>query len=307
MKIISQLAKYLNKPEDSIEDILLIGPERYKLYYIPKRTHGVRLIAQPSRELKEYQRAFLSFYKFPIHDCAMAYREGISIKDNAIAHKNNSYLLKLDLENFFNSINPIIFWDVWQKLELSNLSANEKKWIENLLFWNLHGDLVLSVGAPSSPTISNFCMYIFDSILTYHCNNIGITYTRYADDLTFSTNEERVLFKIPSVVETMLYDCFEGKLCLNKGKTAFSSKAHNRHVTGITLTNEGKISLGRSRKRYIKHKIHQFSLGKLDNYDIMHLKGLLSFARHIEPKFYDSLLNKYSKELVLSIFEANYE
>ncbi|ENK2913168.1 retron St85 family RNA-directed DNA polymerase [Vibrio alginolyticus] len=307
MNIISQLAQCLNKPEDVIEDILFIGPERYKLYYIPKRTHGVRLIAQPSRELKECQRAFLSFFRFPVHNCAMAYREGMSIKDNALAHKNNAYLLKLDLENFFNSINPNVFWDVWKKLELLNLCDNEKKWIEKILFWNLNGDLVLSVGAPSSPVISNFCMYIFDSILKHHCDNTGIIYTRYADDLTFSTNKERILFQIPSVVEKILSDCFNENLYLNKSKTTFSSKAHNRHVTGITLTNEGKISLGRSKKRYIKHKIHQFSLGKLDNYDIMHLKGLLSFSRHIEPTFYESLIKKHSRELITSIFEVSYE
>ncbi|HDU8493163.1 TPA: retron St85 family RNA-directed DNA polymerase [Aeromonas hydrophila] len=305
MNIISQLAQALHKPEDLIEDILFTAPERYKIYFIPKRTHGYRLIAQPSRSLKECQRAFLGSFKLPIHSSATAYREGLSIKENALAHKNNSYLLKLDLENFFNSISPQIFWKVWEELKLERLEKSEQNLIEKLLFWKCNQELVLSVGAPSSPAISNFCMYTFDSILLSHCEALDITYTRYADDLTFSTNIENALFKIPSEVEKVLFNCFDGYLRINNSKTIFSSKAHNRHVTGITLTNNGDISLGRGRKRYVKHKVHQFSLGKLDLYEIKHLQGLLAYAHHIEPEFYNSLINKYSGELISKIFEAS--
>ncbi|EKP0295877.1 retron St85 family RNA-directed DNA polymerase [Aeromonas veronii] len=305
MNIISQLAQILNKPEWIIESILLIAPERYKLYFIPKRTHGYRLIAQPSRELKECQRAFLSTFNFPIHSCAKAYREGMSIKENALAHKNNAYLLKLDLENFFNSISPDIFWKVWRELKLESLEKDEQKLIEKLLFWRCNQELVLSVGAPSSPVISNFCMYTFDNVLQSYCESRNITYTRYADDLTFSTNIEKVLFKIPNEVEKVLHSCFGGYLRINNSKTVFSSKAHNRHVTGITLTNNGDISLGRGKKRYIKHKVHQFLLGKLDPYEIKHLQGLLAYAHHIEPDFYKSLIKKHSNELISKIFEAS--
>jgi len=307
MNITNQLACFLNKTEDDVKAILSIAPERYKLFYIPKRTHGVRLIAQPSKELKECQRAFLNIFTLPVHKCAMAYRNGISIKDNAQAHKNNAYLLKLDLENFFNSITPVLFWNIWEKAKLSKLQNDEKKWIERLLFWERNGELVLSVGAPSSPMVSNFCMYFFDSELSHYCKERAITFTRYADDLTFSTKIEDILFQMPFIVEGILESSFQEKLKLNRTKTVFSSKAHNRHVTGITLTNEGTISLGRARKRYIKHKVHQFSLGKLTNYETSHLRGLLAFTRHVEPSFYDSLMRKYSKRTILQIFEADYE
>ncbi|GEA13097.1 AAA family ATPase [Alteromonas sp. KUL49] len=88
---------------------------------------------------------------------------------------------------------------------------------------------------------------------------------------------------------------------MNKSKTVFSSKAHNRHVTGVTITNDGKISLGRKNKRYLKHKIHQFSLGQLNSHETMHLQGLLAHARHIESRFYESLIKKYSQEVMLKI------
>ena len=101
MSLIGQLALGLKKSEVEIALFLRNAPKKYKVYTIPKRTSGHRVIAQPSKELKIYQRKYLELQQLPVHDSAMAYREGISIKDNAIAHKQNRYLLKLDLESFF--------------------------------------------------------------------------------------------------------------------------------------------------------------------------------------------------------------
>ncbi|MFA0670611.1 RNA-directed DNA polymerase [Vibrio splendidus] len=304
MTFIQRLAKELNKSRDEVEDFLFFSPEKYKVYRIPKRKHGFRVIAQPTKELKTYQRAFISLIQLPVHECAMAYCKEKSIKDNAAAHKNNKYLLKLDLENFFNSITPEIFWEVWASFT-SLPSEEDRKWMEKLLFWDKQGKLVLSVGAPSSPLLSNFCMTNFDKELTSYCKKKDVSYTRYADDLTFSTNKRDALFSFPAVISEFLDKHFSSRLMINHSKTAFSSKAHNRHVTGITITNEGKLSLGRERKRYIKHKVHQFKIEKLDPYEIQHLKGLLAFAKHIEPKFIKSLNNKYSKLLIKKIFETN--
>ena len=64
----------------------------------------------------------------------------------------------------------------------------DKFFIEKILFWqpikHRKTKLILSVGAPSSPVISNFCMYEFDNRIHAACNKLEITYTRYADDLT---------------------------------------------------------------------------------------------------------------------------
>ena len=300
------LAQKMQKSNIDIESFLYTAPKRYKVYRIPKRKHGFRVIAQPSKELKDYQRYFETVFSLSVHDRAMAYRKGKSIKDNALAHRKNSYLLKLDLVNFFNSITPSLLWNIWSKN--GNLPCTEdQKWIEKLLFWNSKDKLLLSVGAPSSPLISNFCMFFFDEALSVYCKAQGIIYTRYADDLTFSTNLKDILFSLPSNVHDLLQEHFSGDLVINQSKTIFSSKAHNRHVTGLTITNDSAISLGRERKRYIKHKVHQFKLNNLDNYEIQHLKGLLSFAKHIEPKFFESLNKKYSNSLIKDILEVKYE
>lgn len=306
MSFIVNLAKKLKKSEPEVVRFLVNAPKKYRVYKIPKRTSGHRVIAQPSRELKKYQRAFLEIQSLPIHEAAMAYRKGLSIKDNALRHKNNRYLLKLDLENFFNSISSHLFWHVWQSIQLTP-SEKDKLEMERLLFWCPSkvsgGPLVLSIGAPSSPLVSNFFMYDFDMVISEFCSKKDITYTRYADDLTFSTTHKEILFSVPEFVSQQLENLFGNAIRINRKKTVFSSKAHNRHVTGVTINNENNLSIGRERKRYIKHLVHQYQYRKLDEEDIFHLKGLLAFAKHIEPEFVNSLKVKYSGELIARVFE----
>ena len=306
MDYLTTLAAKLNKSKTQVVSFLASAPLKYKVYTIPKRTSGHRVIAQPSRELKDYQRTFLSICKLKIHSAAMAYREGLSIKNNAEAHCGNKYLLKIDLENFFNSISNELFWNVWQQhYELP--SDNDKILIERLLFWSPSkssvGKLILSIGAPSSPIISNFLMYDFDNLLTNQCDKNKVTYTRYADDLTFSTNKKDVLFDIPKEVTGLLTLLFGNSITVNRRKTVFSSKAHNRHVTGVTINNHGELSLGRERKRYIKHLVHLYVNNSTDRETILHLKGLLAFSSHIEPDFIKRLEAKYSPAMISQIIE----
>ncbi|MFT4925669.1 MAG: RNA-directed DNA polymerase [Phenylobacterium sp.] len=318
MAVIEQLANKCNENPKEIAKFIFSAPQRYRVYNIPKRTHGFRTIAQPSKQLKIYQRAFIELYQsqMPVHTHSMAYKKGQSIKENALFHTKQHYLLKMDLENFFNSITPELFWDTWQRFNPLP-PHNEQQWLEKLLFWdklnrpghNLvpNQKLVLSVGAPSSPVMSNFCMFPLDQLLTQHCDDNNIHYTRYADDLTFSTNDKGALFPVVSVVQAKLIECFGQKLSINHRKTVFSSKRHNRHVTGITLNNEGQLSLGRERKRYIKHLVHQFLHNKLDLDNIKHLRGLLSFASHIEPQFILGLTTKYSRAVIKQIHETQHD
>lgn len=311
MLIINNLSKGLHKAESEVVHFLSSAPRKYKVFKIPKRTHGFRIIAQPSKELKEYQRMFLKLYTLPIHQVAMAYRAGIGIRENALAHSKNQFLLKIDLENFFNSITPLIFWRAIEKSELPYswcTSILEKSYVEKLLFWQpvkrSERSLMLSVGAPSSPSISNFCLYEFDRVLFEKCIKNKITYTRYADDLTFSTNEEKVMGFLPSFISELLRELFGGRLKINHGKTVFSSKKHNRHVTGITINNEGCLSLGRERKRYIKHLVNNYRLNIIDVADLNYLRGMLAFSLHVEPDFVERLKEKYTSEVIASIRRA---
>jgi len=162
------------------------APRKYKVYKIPKRTTGFRIIAQPAKGLKDIQRAFVQLYNFPVHNASMAYMKGKGIRENAAAHAGNQFLLKTDLEDFFNSITPAIFWRCTEMSSamLPHFDPQDKLYIEQILFWQpikrRKSKLILSVGAPSSPVISNFCMYEFDNRVHAACLNLGIVYKKQA-------------------------------------------------------------------------------------------------------------------------------
>ncbi|HDR1936147.1 TPA: hypothetical protein QB658_001841, partial [Pasteurella multocida] len=86
-----------------------------------------------------------------------------------------------------------------------------------------------------------------------------------------------------------------GEIILNKEKTRFTSKAHNRHVTGVTLSNENKLSIGRTKKRELIVALHYFINNKLDIDSIEKLRGELAFAFYIEPDFKNRLIKKYGQ------------
>jgi RNA-directed DNA polymerase len=279
------------------------APKMYKVYAIPKRTSGKRIIAHPAKALKAYQTALLVPMAdiFKVHHCAYAYKKGTSIKANAQQHLHCRYLLKMDFQNFFNSITDKLFAKMLVKLNIE-LSAQDQSLIESLAFWcpskKTGRKRILSVGAPSSPFISNWILSGFDEAVFQLCRQQDIVYTRYADDLTFSTKQKNRLFELPKQIKSELRAQFEGAIVINDTKTVSSSKKHNRHVTGITLTNEGSLSIGRERKRHISLLLHKFSINRLPVEDISHLCGLLSFANHIEPDFKEKMIRKYSQPTI---------
>lgn len=278
-------------------------PRRYKKYKIPKRNGKFRKIAQPAKNLKVMQRVLLSELfqdKMPIHDCAKAYRANMSILDNATPHLKNKYLLKMDFKNFFPSIKAPDFAQYLAKNNiLSDEQLSEFTLVTNIFFMWEDGELVLSIGAPSSPLISNAIMYDFDETLFQALKELDVSYTRYSDDLTFSTNKKDVLFKVPSLVEDILDKQNFPKIEINDSKTVFSSKKHNRHVTGVTISNDGEASLGRSRKREIQSRVYMLSKQKISKKEIAKLRGYVSFANVVEPTFFEKLKVKYPEQMKL--------
>lgn len=297
----------LNIKNIKLYAILKNAPRKYRVYTIPKRTIGFRTIAHPSRELKKIQRICSLVFDeiLPIHPCAYAYRKGLDIKKNALQHRHNPYFLKMDFNNYFNSITPRLFWSKIEGAKVA-IDKKERTLLEKILFWQPSrfdpDKLKLSVGAPSSPVISNFVAYDFDVAMHEWCEPRGICYTRYADDLTFSTTEKNILFSVPRMAKIFLKKNLEG-VTVNEMKTKFSSKKHNRHVTGITITSDDDISIGRNRKRLVAHLIHQYSLEALDSEQIESLKGYICFCEYIQPGFIKRMENKYSSELIFSLLK----
>lgn len=310
--LLDLLSSKLGSSKILLEYLIETAPSRYKVYKIPKRSSGkFRTIAQPTKELKVIQRLLLEelFHDVEVHECATAYVKGKNIKDNALAHVDGKYMLKMDFKNFFPSIVPSDFFGALSKVYNIDFSENDTNHLKNIFFWfnKENKKLELSIGAPSSPFISNMVMTEFDKRIHGFCSKESITYTRYADDLCFSTTQPNKLKSVEQYVIEITSGLERPKLEINKQKTVHTSKKHNRHITGITITNEGKLSLGRNRKKKYSAMIHHFINDRLNHEDIQKLKGYMAFANDIEPEFIIRLKRKYSNEVIRSLVHSSKE
>jgi RNA-directed DNA polymerase len=295
MALIERIASELNFAPKYVSLMAITASHRYKIYGIPKKNGGTRTIEHPARELKLFQRWLANnlFTRLPVHRAASAYKVGSSILRNATQHRSHNFILKIDFKDFFPSIRAS---DIYTVLE-GHLDAL-KTWIASPSDIELACRLVcrnghLTIGAPSSPIISNCVMYEFDQAWATASRRNRTTYTRYADDLYFSTNERNVLEGMLSDLRVDLKLRNHPILQINEDKTVFTSRKRRRLVTGLVLTPTGTISLGRHRKRTIKSLVFRKLQGRLQPDQLVSLKGMLSYAQSVEPSFVERLRRKY--------------
>jgi RNA-directed DNA polymerase len=298
--LIQRMAFDLGVPGPVLRRLARSAPHRYKVYTIPKRSgSGIRVIAQPAKEVKAVQRWLVAneFSLLPRHDAATAYAEGSSILTNAQRHLAGRFLLKMDFAEFFPSIKEADLTAHIAKHLPDRYTEAELGLICRFSLWYPPGShlLELCIGAPSSPILSNTVMHDFDVALSAYCALHGIVYTRYADDLAFSTSLPDCLARVPGIVRDVLTRAPYPTLRVNERKTVFTSKKFMRSVTGLVISSQGKLSLGRDRKRLIRAMLHWFVTGKLSTSESAKLKGLLAFAEGTEPDFVRRLERHYSK------------
>ena len=235
--------------------------------------------------------------RWPVHDAAYAYCAGRGIRQNASVHSTGAFLLRMDFKNFFPSL---LRRHVGEYLEsrspgLGKWSASDREFFLSVV---CKGD-ALTIGAPTSPSLSNALCFELDSRLTALATDRGARYSRYADDLFFSTARPGLLGTMAGYVRRAVAELpFPNGLTLNEDKTHHTSRRWRREVTGLILTPQGELSLGRNRKRFIRGLVHRYE--KLTGEERSSLRGLLSFARSIEPDLINRLVLKYGPERVKS-------
>jgi RNA-directed DNA polymerase len=273
--------------------------KRYKRYLVQKRGKGkegqFREILHPSKNLKFIQRWLIRhvFLMLPIHESVFSYRDNISIRDNALHHRGNRYLLRIDFENFFPSLKTK---DVSRLLKTTfpTYSSEDYDFIASIVC----KDGGLTIGAPSSPILSNALLYEIDCYWAEYAKRQEIVYTRYADDLYFSCDIPDRLAPLMESFKAYIDELDSPKLSINHSKSVFTSKKRKRMVTGLIITPQGTISIGRDRKRMIRVLMHRYVQGSLTAEEVLRLKGLLSFIRSVEPTYIRSLENKYSNAVL---------
>lgn len=297
MDIVNELSEKMDVTKNFLLSEMDLAPLTYKEFNIKKRNGGNRLIAQPTKWVKKVQREIVLLYlsDFNISKSSFAYMENISIKDNARVHVKNKIILKMDFENFFPSIKPMDLISVFEKVK-GKLNNLDKLILIKYLFRKVDGSYELSVGAPSSPIISNIIMMEFDEMVEEYCLENEINYSRYADDITFSSNEYEKLEKTKKkIFEIVRLENFPF-LKINEKKTIIVNKSSSRRVTGVILTNDQRVSVGDKLRRRIRTLLYLYSNDRLKDVDVPYLHGIVSHVKNIEPEFYNKINKKYGDD-----------
>jgi len=291
-----------------VDRIVRTAPSRYKTYPIDKRGGGTRLISQPAREVKILQRALndVLLKHLPVHTSATAYREGSSIRQNAIPHAGIGPILKLDFADFFPSI-KLHDWRQYCEKTGCLTRADDVEMTGRLIFHRPKGSstLRLAIGSPCSPFVSNALMYEFDALVVEAVAADKVVYTRYADDLTFSAPRLGHLRDVEKAVRRILRDLSFPRLQINIDKTTYVTSKFGRRVTGLTLTNAGEVSIGHERKRKLHTAVYRASKNRLDADELAALKGMLGFVHSVEPAFIDTLRERFGDKIVEFIQSYN--
>lgn len=302
------LSKTSSIPESKLLSLSLTASRRYKVYTIPKRTGGDRLIEHPSRELKAIQRWIVQalFARFPVHEAATAYRKGTGIKANAERHRQTKFTNRYDFSNFFPSFSQgrVVHYVSEQSKSLGiELTQRDLDFVGNVVCRNGR----LTIGAPSSPAITNAMMFEFDRRMHEACQSRGLVFTRYADDIFVSSFEPGKLEGLEALIMKSKRDIPYLRLRLNHQKTAYLSKKYSRKVTGVVITPQHTLSIGRERKREVKALIHQWIKGDIEIEKFFYLKGLFAFAIDVEPQFEARLMEKYGKAQIQLLRSADFD
>lgn len=273
----------------------------YKTYPIPKRNGKDRIISQPTPELKAIQRWVVRsvLNRLPVSKYATAYQKGSSIRKNAKAHAGSSFTLHMDFSDFFPSFSS-------QNVS-EFLSAATELTTQDIEFCTaiVSRRGALTIGAPSSPAVTNALMYSFDVEVAKWCAAQGLVYTRYADDINISSFGPGKLSDVEHFIRGVSARFTYGNLRINEEKTAHLSRKYRRSITGVNLTPEGGLSIGRARKREIKHFVHLFKSGLLAEDLRWRIGGLIAFASDVEPNFVLSLKKKYGSEVIEELLHQN--
>jgi len=264
----------------------------YKEYEIPKRTAGYRTIHHPSRALKAAQRWLLStvISELPVHSSAFAYRTGVGIRAHAEFHRGARFLLRMDFNDFFHSLT-----DEDLRRVIASQPTMTAEWSDQDVDWFLRivcRKRRLTIGAPSSPALSNALMVPFDESINARVGPKHIKYSRYADDLVFSAPAGDLLGQVKGEVEALLREIpYPTELSINHSKTIHSSTKRRQVVTGLVLTTDGGVSAGRPLKRKVRALLHKLEL--ITPEERKWLRGILGHLKAVDPKFVNRLALKY--------------
>ena len=278
-------AALLGVEVNRLEEILNNVSGHYQEFWMRKRSGGYRMITAPDKDLQAIQSTIYSRILSSVtivHPAAVGFRCGRSVVDNAAPHLGKRYVLKMDIHDFFGSIRSPRVRQTFKKI---GYPENVSKVLGALCCLHRH----LPQGAPTSPALSNIVGYEMDRKLAALAAEYGLTYTRYADDLTFSGDvfpKEQIISQVKRIIR-------DEKFEPNHKKTHFMNQSSRKIITGVSVASGVKLTIPKSKKREIRKNVyfiltkglaeHQRRIGSHDPAYLKRLIGMLCYWRAIEP------------------------
>lgn len=273
----------------------------YTHHQLTKKSGGKRDIYEPSQELKKIQKRlnyylqgyYLLIKPKEVHGFVInpSYLETQSnIVENAKPHINKKVILNIDLQDFFPSITSRKVKDIFQS---QFFDFDEQISTALTLLTTFEG--ILPTGAPTSPVISNFvCAQLDQDLREFSALNL-LTYTRYADDLTFSGNNEITKGMISEINSIIQKNHFK----MNEKKLRIRTSNRQQIVTGLTV-NE-KVNVNRRLLKKVRAMIFDLEKNGLEvasrrhfknstivpdagNYFLNRLRGYIDFIGQVRGK-----------------------
>lgn len=256
-RTVPQLASVLGCPEESLE--WLLRNDRTALYFehsIPKRNgRGHRVVFEPVGGLGAFQKSFAKRFEhfaaervysdYP-HPSAHGFNRGSSAKTNASPHCGAKQLLRLDLRSFFSSISR-------QQVEAVFSECGIRPEVVPYLSALVTISDFLPEGLPTSPLISNLVALPMDRKLYYLAQERGLTYTRYADDISFSSRDKVAcmpeLRELAQVIESYGFELAEEKV-------RFSVPGQAHFVTGLSVQLDDRPTVPKRLKRELRKDLY---------------------------------------------------
>lgn len=252
-KSIYDLASLLDIPAKTLAYLLYKLPDtlKYTDKCLSKKSGGIRQIKAPEPRLKELQARLSDVLYSVIGDLedqygkrrSFGFEKGVGIFENALCHSHKRWVFNVDIADFFPSIN---FGRVISFFKKSTDFQLDPK-IATLIAQIACHKNELPQGAPSSPVISNLICGSLDYRLSKLAKRARCDYSRYVDDITFSTNERR--FSSTIAVEKADHQGWEASeelvsriassgFALNLTKTRMSYRRSRQVVTGLVVNSK---------------------------------------------------------------------
>lgn len=276
-----------------------------RTHYIPfevkKRRGGTRQLAAPHAELKQVQQVILRdlLDKLTLHGAAHGFVKGRSTVSNADQHIGRAVLICLDLKDFFPTIHFARVRGLFERLGYSPAAASVLASLctesprvpityEGTTYQVAVGAPALPQGAPTSPALSNLIAQRLDKRLAGFAQKHGWTYTRYADDLTFSGGAEQAK-KVPALVRMAEQVARDEGFSVHPDKTRVMRQGGRQLVTGIVVNERRAVP--RPALRALRAVLHNAKKTGLEaqNRDAHpnfrdHIAGKIAYISMVDPE-----------------------